>query len=119
MALESVFVVLNGDMKMNFECVKNGYGVTIKKICASCVHVDELSNSKRSCRLHNKEVYPVSNCKDWRMQPRFASAGKGDGSVKPKLYMIKALLSWFNKDVKYKESNKPRIAHFKGVLEVE
>lgn len=77
--------------------IKNSFGVRIRKICASCVHRKEHTEQYRMCEKHKKQVLSVFTCDSWELQQRFLNAGKGDGRVKSKAYMLEYMRSYYEK----------------------
>ena len=52
--------------------VKNGFGIRIKRCCASCAY-KELTRlvTQRRCTKLKKNVKPSDVCKDWEMSETF------------------------------------------------
>ena len=52
--------------------VKNGFGIRIKRCCASCAY-KELTRlvTQRRCTKHRENVKPSDVCKDWEMSETF------------------------------------------------
>ena len=78
--------------KMNYPLttVKNKYGVSIVKCCASCAF-KRLDNRIRLC-LKGEGAVPSSYvCEDWEMEHCLEKAGNGLGKIKTKGYLRYAM----------------------------
>ena len=68
---------------------QNCYGVNIKRCCASCQHKAETRLiTMRHCKRHDKDVNPIDHCSDWCMSDNLRMAGRGEGEVKRKEYLL-------------------------------
>lgn len=78
------------DKEDESDCVRNEYGVRVKKWCASCVnHTAMKSDKECRCRLLRQTVYKRSKCDWWEMQPHLRDVGnpmRVAGFWKPKAY---------------------------------
>lgn len=76
-----------GDIAKQF--VKNDYGVTIVKCCASCLHhVSDGRDKIRICRKEHRGHWMDYLCKNgWEMDKGLENAGKGNGRVKKREYI--------------------------------
>ena len=75
-------------MSSRVEYEANGYGVSIRKCCASCIHKGQTRlMTKRRCMEHEKDVSPKSCCSLWQMSDQMKAAGLGLGKVKRKAYL--------------------------------
>lgn len=68
------------------EFTRNGYGVRIRKCCASCRH-KAIDSRLRLCMKGEGHVSPTSVCEMWECNPPLMSAGKGDGMIKDPMYL--------------------------------
>ena len=68
--------------------VRNAYGCKIKKCCASCQHKCIESDGTRVCASMMLKVQQKFKCKKWQMSDGLKNAGKCDGKVKRKEYLI-------------------------------
>ena len=66
---------------MKTETVRNGYGVTIKKICASCKHKQCENDGSRICQKMNIKVMQNTHCRLWEMRDGLKNAGLQNGGV--------------------------------------
>ncbi len=69
--------------------VKNKYGISIVKCCASCKHHDSKGEDKvRYCKKGYGKHYLDYYCgRDWEMNPSLNNAGSGGGKVKKPEYI--------------------------------
>ena len=69
--------------------VKNKYGASIVKCCASCKHRQAgASDDIRVCQTGHGKHRKDYLCHDgWEMEPGLENAGKGGGRVKRKAYI--------------------------------
>lgn len=65
--------------------MKNKYGITIVKCCASCKFRE--INTKRICLKDGSKVKGRHCCELWKVSPLLRNAGKGGGKVKKKSYL--------------------------------
>ena len=66
----------------------NGYGVVIRKCCASCLHKGQTRlMTKRHCSEHDKDVSPMGLCSLWQMSDQMKAAGLGGGKIKCREYL--------------------------------
>ena len=68
--------------------VRNAHGCKIKKCCASCQHKCIESDGTRVCASMMLKVQQKFKCKKWQMSDGLKNAGKCDGKVKRKEYLI-------------------------------
>ena len=70
------------------EFTVNGYGVVIRKCCASCLHKGQTRlMTRRKCMVHEKVVKPKNVCSLWQMSSQMKAAGLGGGRVKRREYL--------------------------------
>ena len=70
------------------EYTVNGYGVVIRKCCASCLHKGQTRlMTKRHCSEHDKDVSPTGLCSLWTMSDQMKAAGLGGGKIKRREYL--------------------------------
>ena len=68
---------------------KNAFGVVINKCCASCAFKDlTRAVSQRRCKKTGKSVSPSGYCKQWAMSRQLQMAGRSQGQVKRKEYLM-------------------------------
>ena len=68
---------------------KNAFGVVINKCCASCAFKDlTRAVSQRRCKKTGKSVSPSGYCKQWAMSRQLQMAGRSQGKVKRKEYLM-------------------------------
>lgn len=68
---------------------KNAFGVVINKCCASCTFKDlTRAVSQRRCKKTGKSVSPSGYCKQWAMSRQLQMAGRSQGKVKRKEYLM-------------------------------
>jgi len=66
---------------------ENGYGMSVKKCCASCVHKALTGKLRyRKCLKHLCQVKAHNVCRDWTMNMRSKQAGASEGKVKKREY---------------------------------
>ena len=68
--------------------VRNAHGCKIKKCCASCQHKCIESDGTRVCASMMLKIQQKFKCKKWQMSDGLKNAGKCDGKVKRKEYLI-------------------------------
>ena len=67
----------------------NAFGVVINKCCASCAFKDlTRAVSQRRCKKTGKSVSPSGYCKQWAMSRQLQMAGRSQGQVKRKEYLM-------------------------------
>lgn len=67
----------------------NAFGVVINKCCASCTFKDlTRAVSQRRCKKTGKSVSPSGYCKQWAMSRQLQMAGRSQGKVKRKEYLM-------------------------------
>ena len=67
----------------------NAFGVVINKCCASCAFKDlTRAVSQRRCKKTGKSVNPCGYCKQWAMSRQLQMAGRSQGKVKRKEYLM-------------------------------
>ena len=70
------------------ETIKNGFGIRIRKCCASCAWKDFRTENTRTCRLYETKVFPDAVCPSYQMRDEFSQAGNpSDGMVRRKEWM--------------------------------
>ena len=75
------------DTSNNQTFATNGYGIKIKKCCASCRHKC-LTTYHRFCSQHGgQEVEQSDVCPEWKMNTCFEKTGRNPGEVKKKEYL--------------------------------
>ena len=68
---------------------KNAFGVVINKCCASCTFKDlTRAVSQRRCKKTGKSVSPSGYCKQWARSRQLQMAGRSQGKVKRKEYLM-------------------------------
>ena len=68
---------------------KNAFGIVINKCCASCTFKDlTRAVSQRRCKKTGKSVSPSGYCKQWAMSRQLQMAGRSQGQVKRKEYLM-------------------------------
>jgi hypothetical protein len=75
------------------EYVINSYGIAIKKCCASCKHKLFYSDDFRACEFGATKLKPTNVCKRWEQLPKLSNAGKGDGRIRKKRWLMHLLES--------------------------
>lgn len=70
------------------ETTKNGFGVKVKKCCASCMHKSVENDGTRVCQLMQLKVKQGFGCSKWQMDISCGKAGLGLGKVKKKAYLM-------------------------------
>lgn len=73
------------------EYVKNDYNCTIVKCCASCANQNPISDKQRLCLSGEGNVSPHYLCPMWKMRESLKNAGKGDGRIKKKSYLMRVI----------------------------
>ena len=66
---------------MKIETVRNGYGIAVKKICASCKHKQCENDGSRICQKMNIKVMQNTHCRLWEMTDGLKNAGLQNGGV--------------------------------------
>ena len=66
---------------MKTETVKNGYGIAVKKICASCKHKLIMNSGVRVCQKMEIKVEQNTHCRQWDMADGLKNAGLQNGGV--------------------------------------
>lgn len=67
----------------------NAFGIVINKCCASCAFKDlTRAVSQRRCKKTGKSVSPSGYCKQWAMSRQLQMAGRSQGQVKRKEYLM-------------------------------
>lgn len=89
-------------------CVRNPFGVCIKKCCASCKFKDlKRGVTERHCKEHAKTVKACGLCKSWKMSSLLQSVQFSDGQIKRReyqLYLLKIRTEELEKNVKKQKS---------------
>lgn len=76
------------DKTMHAASITNGYGIAIRKICASCAYKEAGRNENdRVCGKDGTHVRPTDTCPAWKLRRGsdgggLLNAGKGGGRVK-------------------------------------
>jgi len=67
----------------------NAFGIVINKCCASCAFKD-LTRAvlQRRCKKTGKSVNTCGYCKQWEMSRQLQMAGRSQGQVKRKEYLM-------------------------------
>ena len=66
---------------MKIETVRNGYGIAVKKICASCKHKLIMNSGVRICQKMEIKVEQQCHCRLWEMRDGLKNAGLQNGGV--------------------------------------
>ena len=67
----------------------NEHGIRVMKCCRSCAHKDlTRALSLRSCGKLHKDVGPTEVCQHWAMSEQLKRAGRSQGRVKRKEYLM-------------------------------
>lgn len=67
----------------------NAFGIVINKCCASCAYKDLTREMlQRCCKKTGKKVNPCGYCKKWAMSHQLQMAGRAQGQVKRKEYLM-------------------------------
>ena len=74
--------------KVRITSVRNAHYCKIKKCCASCQHKCIESDGTRVCAQMMLKVQQKFKCKQWQMSDGLKNAGKCNGKVKRKEYLI-------------------------------
>ena len=59
----------------------NAYGITVKKMCASCAMKDVLNDGERVCKRMELKVRQQFCCRHWQMSDGLKNAGLQNGGV--------------------------------------
>jgi hypothetical protein len=59
----------------------NAYGITVKKMCASCAMKDVLNDCERVCKRMELKVKQQFCCRHWQMSDGLKNAGLQNGGV--------------------------------------
>ena len=59
----------------------NAYGITVKKMCASCAMKDVLNDGERVCKKMELKVKQQFCCRHWQMSDGLKNAGLQNGGV--------------------------------------
>lgn len=59
----------------------NAYGITVKKMCASCAMKDVLNDGERVCKRMELKVKQQFCCRHWQMSDGLKNAGLQNGGV--------------------------------------
>ena len=68
--------------------VRNAYGYKIKSLCASCQHKCIDNSGIRVCAEMMLNVEQNFNCDSWKMSEGLNNAGKSNGKVKRREYLM-------------------------------
>ena len=75
--------------KMRLARTENTFGIRVNKLCASCAYKDlTRAVSLRRCTKHGEDVRPRDVCKCWAMSEQLQLAGRTQGRVKRKEYLM-------------------------------
>ena len=75
--------------KMRLARTENTFGIQVNKCCASCAYKDlTRAVSLRRCTKHGKDVRPRDVCECWAMSEQLQLAGRTQGRVKRKEYLM-------------------------------
>jgi hypothetical protein len=94
----------------------NGYGIKVKKCCASCSHMQP-DHKTRICLNGEGTVSPKSYCLDWELRKGLDNAGKGNGSVKTDGYLQHCLGILEEDNAKAIECAQKKVAFRRRTLE--
>lgn len=67
-------------MKHSEVCV-NAYGITVKKMCASCAMKEVENDGERVCKKMQLKVRQGFCCRNWQMNDSLKNAGLQNGGV--------------------------------------
>ena len=68
---------------------ENGYGMSVRRCCASCVHKALTGKLRyRKCLKHLCQVKAHNVCADWEMNKLSQKAGASEGKVKKREYQL-------------------------------
>lgn len=71
---------------------ENGYGMSVRRCCASCVHKALTGKLRyRKCLKHLCQVKAHNVCADWEMNKPSQKAGASEGKVKRREYLMYVL----------------------------
>lgn len=59
----------------------NAYGITVKKMCASCAMKDIMNDGERECKRMELKVRQQFCCCNWQMSDSLKNAGLQNGGV--------------------------------------
>ena len=59
----------------------NAYGITVKKMCASCAMKDIMNDGERVCKRMELKVKQQFCCRHWQMSDGLKNAGLQNGGV--------------------------------------
>ena len=59
----------------------NAYGITVKKMCASCAMKDIMNDGERVCKKMQLKVRQQFLCCNWQMSDSLKNAGLQNGGV--------------------------------------
>ena len=68
-------------MKHSEVCVVNAYGITVKKMCASCAMKEVQNDGERVCQKMGLKVKQQFCCRHWQMSDGLKNAGLQNGGV--------------------------------------
>ena len=63
-------------------CMRNQFGIAVRKYCASCALKKYSYDGKRLCSLNNKVVRALHICRKWQMSEGMKNAGRKSGAVR-------------------------------------
>ncbi len=66
-------------MKHSEVCVVNAYGITVKKMCASCAMKEVQNDGERVCQKMGLKVKQQFCCRHWQMSDGLKNAGLQNG----------------------------------------
>ncbi len=98
-------------------CVRNPFGVCIKRCCASCEFRDlKRAVTERYCKKRAKTVRAYGLCKSWKMSSLLRSVEFSEGRVKRREYQL-YLLKIRTEELKNKVKKQKSIAAIRDEFE--
>lgn len=86
---------------------ENGYGMSVRRCCASCVHKALTGKLRyRKCLKHLCQVKAHNVCVDWEMNKPSQKAGASEGKVKRREYLMYVLEVREREHLAEKQGNK-------------
>ncbi len=77
------------NFKMRLARTENTFGIQVNQCCASCTYKDlTRAVSLRRCTKHGEDVRPRDVCECWAMSEQLQLAGRTQGRVKRKEYLM-------------------------------
>ena len=69
--------------------VTNSSGIAVRKACMSCAHKSCTRLwTARYCEVRHRDVGRNNVCKDWQMSEALQAAGRSEGRIKRREYLI-------------------------------